>query len=203
MPESAQSTLISPIFNEMATTVTHLENDKVTISTTRLVLRAAEAGDEEYLNEAFSDPEVMRYWSEQPHKSIERTREWITKMTQGQQNGKTDFIITIKPELKPIGKIGVWQDEEIGFLLSRQHWGKGLAQEAIRSMLPYLFEEKGLKQLTADIDPRNEASRRLLAKMGFEDYDFKEKTMEIAGEWVDSAYLKLTRERWMETDKER
>lgn len=33
------------------------------LNTFRTMLRAAEAGDVEPLNVAFSDPEVMRYWS--------------------------------------------------------------------------------------------------------------------------------------------
>ena len=114
-------------------------------------------------------------------------------MMNGSQNGVTDFIMCLKPDLSPIGKIGVWQDEEIGFLLARSQWGNGLAQEALQVVLSYLFNDKGFAQLTADIDPRNAASRKLLNKVGFEEYDFKEKTVEINGEWVDSQYLKLTK----------
>lgn len=46
----------------MATKITNVDGGKVEIQTTRLVLRAAKAGDELALNTAFSDPEVMRYW---------------------------------------------------------------------------------------------------------------------------------------------
>ena len=187
----------------MSSNVKHLDNGKVAISTKRLVLRGAQRGDAEYLNEPFSDPEVMRYWSEPPHKSMERTKEWISKMSVSQQNGTTDFIITLQPDDTPIGKIGVWQDEEIGLLISRQHWRKGLAQEAVNGIMPYLFDEKDFKQLTADIDPRNVASRGILESNGFEEYEFKEKTAYIGGEWVDSVYLTLTKEKWKEAEEKR
>lgn len=36
--------------------------EKVELQTNRLVLRGAVPGDAEYLNEAFGDPEAMRYW---------------------------------------------------------------------------------------------------------------------------------------------
>ena len=182
----------------MATTssVKHLDAGKVEIHTPRLLLRAAQASDAQHLNPAFSDPKVMRYWSEPPHKNIERTNEWISKMSESKQNGVTDFITTLQPDLLPIGKIGVWQDLEIGFLLSRQHWGKGLAKEALHAILPYLFTESGFESLTADIDPRNVASRGILEKMGFQEEAYVERTAEIGGEWVDSAYLRLTKERW-------
>ncbi len=176
--------------------VKHLEDNKVEIHTSRLILRPAQPSDAEQLNPAFGDPKVMRYWSEPPHKDVERTKEWIDKMTKAEQNGLTDFIITLEPESTPIGKIGVWQGDEIGFLLARQHWGKGLAKEALSSILPYLFKEENFEALTADIDPRNAASRRILEKMGFVEYEYKERTAEIGGEWVDSVYLRLTKERW-------
>ncbi len=117
-------------------------------------------------------------------------------MTDSPGNGVTDFIICLKPDLTPIGKIGVWQDEEIGFLLGREHWGKGLAREALEVVMTHLFEERDFELLTSDTDPRNAASIELLKKVGFEEYDFKEKTFQVGEEWVDSLYLKLDRQTW-------
>lgn len=117
-------------------------------------------------------------------------------MTKSPGNGVTDFIICCKPDLKPIGKIGVWQGDEIGFLLDRRYWGKGLANEALERIVNYLFEERELMYITADIDPRNEASLKLLGKVGFEQYAYEEKTLQIGKEWVDSVYWKLGREEW-------
>ena len=119
-------------------------------------------------------------------------------MTNNTGNGVRDFIICLKPGLTPIGKCGVWEGNEIGFLLVKEQWGKGLALEALRVVLPQLFDDLGFESLVADIDPRNDASLGLLKKVGFEDDGYKEKTLEINGEWVDSQYLKLTGERWRE-----
>lgn len=118
-------------------------------------------------------------------------------MTAGTQNGVTDFVICLKPEMIPIGKCGIWQDQEIGFMLARAHWRKGLAEEALRAVLPYFFKERGMLEIVADVDPRNVSSIALLQKLGFVVYDFKEKTFQLGDEWVDSSYLKLTRERWL------
>ncbi len=117
-------------------------------------------------------------------------------MTQSPENGVTDFVICLKPEHTPIGKVGVWQDQEVGFLLNRSHWGQGLAQEALKAVIPYFFRDRGMVEITADVDPRNAASIGLLQKLGFVAYDFKEKTYEIDGNWVDSTFLKLTRDKW-------
>lgn len=106
----------------------------------------------------------MQYWSEPPHPNIERTKQWIAGALSSGQNGITDFIISLKTQypsssLEPgiagagagadrighgdaIGKIGIYAalpSNEIGFLLSRTHWGKGLGYEALCSALDYLF----------------------------------------------------------------
>lgn len=131
-----------------------------------------------------------------PHTSIAQSEEWIQKMIQGELNGITDFVICLKPDLKVIGKIGAWQDQEIGFLLARAHWGMGLAQEALGAVIPYFFEKRDFDEITADADPRNAASIGLLQKFGFVVFDFRERTLQVGDEWVDSTYLRLRREEW-------
>lgn len=139
---------------------------------------------------------LMKYRSEPPHPSLTRTKEWVASMTGSRQNGRTDFIIELKDGNKAIGKIGVWQDQEIGFLLGREHWGKGLAFEALQPMLLHLFGTIGFEYLIVDIDPRNQASEKLLKRVGFEENGYQERSMQVGDEWVDSQYLKLTRDKW-------
>ena len=121
-------------------------------------------------------------------------------MINGPQNGLTDFIICLKPDDTVIGKVGVWQGDEIGFLLDHSYWHKGLAKEALTGILPYLFDVRKFESISADIDPRNEASVGILKKVGFEFEKLEERTMQIDGEWVDSLYLRLTKERWSGLD---
>jgi ribosomal-protein-alanine N-acetyltransferase len=119
-------------------------------------------------------------------------------MIDSPNNGLTDFVICMKPNDKPIGKIGVWSGDEIGFLLDRSQWHKGFANEALTAIIPYLFDERKFESISADVDPRNDASTGILKKAGFEVERIQEKTLEIGGVWVDSAYLRLTKERWEE-----
>jgi [ribosomal protein S5]-alanine N-acetyltransferase len=97
-------------------------------------------------------------------------------MIENSGNGVTDFIICIKPTLHPIGKIGIWSGDEIGFILARSHWRQGLMSEALNTVLPYFFHEKGYNAVTADCDPKNVAVRRLFDKFGFVVTGSKEKT---------------------------
>jgi [ribosomal protein S5]-alanine N-acetyltransferase len=124
-------------------------------------------------------------------------------MVDSDHNGTMDFIICLQESTKAIGKIGVWQDFEIGFLLAREHWRKGLGYEALQGILPHLFDIMNLEYLTADIDPRNTASEALLKKVGFRDEGYKQQSMKIGGEWVDSKYLKLRKAKWREAQESR
>jgi RimJ/RimL family protein N-acetyltransferase len=56
---------------------------------------------------------------------------------------------------------------EIGIHLRKAYWGQGYAPEATRAVMAYAFETLGVKELFAGHNPSNEASRRLLRKMGF------------------------------------
>jgi ribosomal-protein-alanine N-acetyltransferase len=57
---------------------------------------------------------------------------------------------------------------EIGFHFLPRFWGSGYASEASRAVLAYAFEELALDAIYAGHHPRNEASRALLTRLGFE-----------------------------------
>ncbi len=64
--------------------------------------------------------------------------------------------------LRPAG-----DEYELGFHLCPAFWGKGYGEEAARSVMEYAFTELGAHVLRAGHHPKNEASRRLLKKLGF------------------------------------
>ncbi|WGM31135.1 hypothetical protein KKHFBJBL_01375 [Brevundimonas sp. NIBR11] len=60
-----------------------------------------------------------------------------------------------------------------------------------------VFTTREVDDLTADVDPANQASTRLLEKLGFVRTGFAEKTWNIGGEWKDSLFYGLTRQAWI------
>jgi RimJ/RimL family protein N-acetyltransferase len=56
---------------------------------------------------------------------------------------------------------------ELGFHLRRIYWGQGLAVEAARAVIAYAFATLDAAGLFAGHHPANEASRRVLIKLGF------------------------------------
>ena len=99
----------------------------------------------------------------------------------------------VECEGKAIGKAGCWRMGEIGFILHPDHWSKGYATEALEAVIPFVFERLPVDKLVADVDPRNEASLRVLGKLGFVEVGRKAKTFLLGDEWCDSVFLELPR----------
>lgn len=57
---------------------------------------------------------------------------------------------------------------EMGFHLCPDYWGKGYAKEAAEAAIRYAFSALGVTELQAGHHPHNEASRKLIGKLGFE-----------------------------------
>ena len=117
-----------------------------------------------------TNPKVMRYTrfrAPQPdaavHKSLEK---WI-------QNAQGPFGVWAVENSIDRSFIG-WvmlkqtseEDPELGFMFVESQWGKGYASEVAKAMLRYAFENLKLSRVVALIDPDNEASKRVLVKIG-------------------------------------
>jgi RimJ/RimL family protein N-acetyltransferase len=159
------------------------------IRTERLLLRRAVWDDLDAVHRLMSDPRVMRYWSRPEHETLEETRHWLGFMVEPAADSR-DYLI--ERDGAVIGKAGAWQLPEVGFLLHPDHWGQGLAFEAMTAVIAHLTAEfPALSALTAEVDPRNTASLRLLAKLGFRETHRAERTLLWRDEWCDSVYLAL------------
>jgi RimJ/RimL family protein N-acetyltransferase len=93
-------------------------------------------------------------------------------------------------EGRVIGKAGLWDNEEIGFILAPEMWSKGLAREALEAVIDRA-RQRGVARITADVDPRNAASLGLLTRLGFVRTGEAKATVQVGGEWADSVYFQL------------
>jgi len=163
------------------------------IVTDRLVLRTAEPGDLEAMHRVLSEPRAMTWWSSLPHETLEQTGIWLAGMI-GNGADHPDFVI--EKDGQVIGKAGFWKLPDIGYILHPDHWGQGLAGEAVSAVIDHVFASRGLHEMTADVDPDNAASIRLLERLGFLRTGFAPNTWCIGGAWKDSVYYGLSRFRW-------
>jgi RimJ/RimL family protein N-acetyltransferase len=158
------------------------------IHTERLRMRRVRADDLDAIHGIMSDPETMRFWSSPPHATRDETERWLTSMIEAEPSGKSDEFILEHLGLV-VGKLGAWRLPEIGFFVRRDCWGEGFATEALQRFISYA-REQGVECLTADVDPRNAACLRLLAKCGFIETGRKSATYHVAGQPCDSVFLR-------------
>ncbi len=161
------------------------------IVTPRLRLRRARIEDLEAIHEVLSNPLATRFWSTPPHEEIELTREWLEAMIASSPEESDDFVV--EHQGRVIGKAGFYRLPEIGYILHPDHWGQGLAFEALSAVIERAFERFDIPAITADCDPENVGSLRLLARLGFREVRREKNTWLIAGKWHDSIILELPR----------
>lgn len=159
------------------------------IKTKRLTLRPMRMSDRDDLFAVFGDARVMKYWSTLPHSDPEHTAALIRETISADPKTTAEFAIEFQGCV--IGKAGFWRMPEIGYLLHPDYWHQGIGTEALRALVAYGFDELELDRITADVDPNNEASLRLLGKLGFRETGRAERTLQIGDVWFDSVYLSL------------
>jgi RimJ/RimL family protein N-acetyltransferase len=157
--------------------------------TPRLRLRPASLDDLGAMHAIMCEPRAMRYWSTPPHDSLEQTRLWLQSMVEIRVDEGEDFVV--EHEGRVVGKAGLYSFPEIGFIFHPDVWGRGFAREALDAVIRRGLVVHRLRVIEADVDPRNTASLRLLAGLGFVVLRRAARTWQVGSEWCDSVYLGL------------
>lgn len=155
----------------------HIDISEVILKTDRLTLRPWRLED---LDDFFAYASVdgvgqMAGWA--PHESKETSQIILNDFIKG----KKTFALVHKN--KVIGSLGIEKyDEEkfpefsdlkcreIGYVLSKKYWGKGLMPEAVKEVIRYLFQERGLDVIFCGHFVRNKQSAIVQEKCGFKFY---------------------------------
>jgi ribosomal-protein-alanine N-acetyltransferase len=147
--------------------------DLPSLETDRLVLRKMTLDDAEAIFAYASEHEVSRYTLWETHRSIEDSRAFLELVIQKYESGgEPDWGIVYKGDHRFVGACGLvdWEAEharaEVGFVLSREYWGRGLMPEAVRAMFSFGFERMNLNRVEARCIVENAASARVMEKAG-------------------------------------
>jgi len=146
----------------------------VILKTDRLTLRPWKESDLKDFYEYASVDGVGQMAGWHPHRSIEESHKILTHFIQGKH------VFALEYQGKVIGSLGVekyketnypefdrLQGREIGYVLSKTYWGKGLMPEAVREVIGWLFREVGLDFILCGHFVWNSQSRRVIEKCGF------------------------------------
>ena len=168
----------------------------VVLTTDRLTLRPWRESD---LNDFYEYASVdgvgqMAGWN--PHRNLEESKAILSSFI---QNKKT---FALEYQGKVVGSLGIEkydeknypelndrQGREIGYVLSKEYWGRGLMPEAVKAVIAYLFDAAGLDFIIVGHFDWNSQSRRVVEKCGFRyikttKFETRYETVETSVEYI-------------------
>jgi RimJ/RimL family protein N-acetyltransferase len=165
----------------------------ICVGTPRLVLRRWREHDVAPMSIINADPEAMRWIGDGSVRDEQQTRAAIEAWErQWDRHGFGLFALELRTAGEMIGFAGLTVPEflpevmpavEIGWRLARPFWGRGLATEAARAALRFGFTDRGLEQIISIAQVGNDASERIIGKLG----------MRLDRETVDPACDRMVR----------
>lgn len=144
------------------------------LETERLTLRKLAPEDAPFIITLVNQPSFLRYIGD---KNVHNNGDAVRYLKTGplasyEQFGFGLYLVSLKQTGTPVGMCGLLKREtlphaDIGFAFLPEYWSQGLAYEAAAAVLRHGQNDWGLKRILAITSPDNNASIRLLEKLGF------------------------------------
>jgi len=149
----------------------------IRLETERLVFRDHEPADLEPFCAMEADPEVRRYVGGSPRTRGAAEQKFRTVYLPASTDRMRLRATVFKEDGCYIGYCGIYPhfvrgapirgEERLAFYLARPYWGCGLATEAGRAFIALGFGDWKLSRIVSSVEVGNDASMRVLAKLGF------------------------------------
>lgn len=143
------------------------------LETERLVLRRLTADDAAFIIELLNQPSFLRYIGD---KGVRNTEDAVRYIQTGpvasyDRFGFGLYLVELKEAAVPIGICGLLKrdslpDVDVGFAFLPDFWSQGYAFESAAAVMNYGREVLKLRRIVAITSPDNDASVRLLEKIG-------------------------------------
>ena len=148
----------------------------IVLETERLIIRAWKETDLEDFYEYAKVDGVGQMAGWNPHQSIQESKNILEMFIKG----KNEFALELKENHKVIGSLGLEKmslslggeydnlaGREIGYVLSKAYWGRGLMPEAVKAVIAYCFQNEKYDYLICSHSVTNNQSKRVIEKCGF------------------------------------
>lgn len=144
------------------------------LQTERLELHLLRRDDAPALHAAFGSAAAMQWWDTPAFADVGATAEMIerqcTEMETGSHCYWSVFIGGAGAAVGVVDLSDIDADRgtaEVGFIFAEACWNHGYATEAMRALIDHAESALGLRQLGARCHVGNDASMRLLERLGF------------------------------------
>lgn len=156
-----------------------IDISEIKLETNRLIIRKWKSSDLKDFYEYAKVDGVGQNAGWKPHESIEESKKILDLFIQNRHT----FALELKENHKVIGSLGIelyrekltdelekLKGREIGYVLNKDYWGKGIMPEAVTKVIQYCFEDLKLDFLLCSHFNFNKQSKRVIEKCGFEFY---------------------------------
>lgn len=144
------------------------------IDTARLALTELSDADAEFIRGLLNEPSFLRYIGDRGVRNVDDAKRYIQDgpVAMYAKYGYGLLRVGLKPDGTPIGICGVLKRDalpgpDLGFSLLPAYWSRGFAFEAADAVVRDVRRRLGLGRILAITSPDNDASIRLLGKLGF------------------------------------
>jgi ribosomal-protein-alanine N-acetyltransferase len=167
-----------------------------------MVIRKVQVKDGAALREYYlANARHFREWEPRRENSFHTTESWnerATGMVLNQDQGNSaHFVAEIKGSIVAHCNLsnivrGVFQACYMGYGVSLEYQGQGVAREICETAIHYAFNEMGLHRIMANYMPHNNRSAKLLKRLGFVREGLAKNYLQINGKWEDHVLTSLT-----------
>jgi len=144
------------------------------LETERLILRQFTVDDAQFILTLVNEPSFLRYIGDKKIRSLEDARQYILTgpVASYERHGFGLCLVELRDSHTAIGMCGLLKrgelpEPDIGFALLPEFWNKGFAFEAAAAVLQDARERLGIERILAITSLDNEASIKLLERLGF------------------------------------
>jgi len=143
------------------------------LETKRLTLRELTEIDAAFILRLLNEPSFLRFIGDKGVRNLDDARAYILNgpVASYKQNGFGLYLVQLKTNNTPIGICGLLKreslaDVDIGFAFVPEVWNQGYAFESADAVMIYAKDVLKLTRIVAITDKDNEASGKLLEKLG-------------------------------------
>lgn len=144
------------------------------LETERLSLRQLALEDAPFILTLLNEPSFLRYIGDKQVRNIGGAEQYLLNgpIASYKQNGFGLYLVALKDTGTSIGMCGLIKrtelpDVDIGFAYLPDFWNQGFAFEAATAVMNYGHETLKLDRIVAITSPDNDASVKLLQRIGF------------------------------------
>jgi ribosomal-protein-alanine N-acetyltransferase len=183
-------------------TIKDLYQNLPRLETPRLVLRKITQKDVPDIFVYSSDAEVTRYLRWEPHQTISDTEKYVDEVLRQYSQGQDGpWLIENNDNHTAIGHIHLMEIEiqhqkaQVGFVLSKGYWNKGIMTEALKKVLEYAFTHLGMNRIEGWCITQNRAGAHVMEKSGMrQEGELRDYLFQKGVFWDFSVYSMLRKE---------